>query len=200
MFLRNHAYTKARLKQIIEIATFYRVRWHLPPGNFHKFLITFDDGPCPNTLQILPILRKYRIKGIFFMVAERMLQYPDIVRQVISDGHTIASHGLRHVVMKNLNLKDFRLQVLQSFAIIKKFAGNQPKWFRPPQGLITPLQLAWLVSSGFEVVFWSHQLGGNENLMEVSPKINKLGAIILLHDFDETHTIEPIIESCNMSG
>jgi hypothetical protein len=59
--------------------------------------LTFDDGPDPHyTPLVLKVLAKHHAKATFFMVGERVLQYPDLVKQVVSEGHSIANHTWSH--------------------------------------------------------------------------------------------------------
>src|SRR5688572_21736994 len=55
--------------------------------DINKVCLTFDDGPYPESLpRILEVLRKHGAKATFFMVGKRMLEHPELVRQVLSDG------------------------------------------------------------------------------------------------------------------
>lgn len=60
--------------------------------------ITFDDGPTPNTPEILKTLKKYNAKATFFILEDRIKTYPDFVKQIQSEGHTIGLHGVSHDV------------------------------------------------------------------------------------------------------
>lgn len=56
--------------------------------------LTFDDGPTPNnTKRILEILKKNNVKATFFVIG----QNPDLYKQIVDDGHTIALHTYSHV-------------------------------------------------------------------------------------------------------
>jgi peptidoglycan/xylan/chitin deacetylase (PgdA/CDA1 family) len=128
------------------------------------------------------------------MVAEQMRLYPDIVAEVAARGHVIASHGLRHVVMKHLPLKEFRHQVEESFATIWSMTDTPATMFRPPKDQINPFQALWLLSQGYCLIFWSHQLALNsKSLFEISPSVRGLKPIILLHDYDGIDIVEDII-------
>ena len=59
--------------------------------------LTFDDGPTPNnTKRILEILKKNNVKATFFVIG----QNPDLYKQIVDDGHTIALHTYSHVYGK----------------------------------------------------------------------------------------------------
>ena len=41
--------------------------WHAEENNFNQIALTFDDGPNPNSLQILEILKKHSSESYFFL-------------------------------------------------------------------------------------------------------------------------------------
>jgi peptidoglycan/xylan/chitin deacetylase (PgdA/CDA1 family) len=62
-----------------------------------EVVLTFDDGPHKQlTPVILDILDAHCAKATFFMVGQRALMYPAIVRDVARRGHTIATHTWAH--------------------------------------------------------------------------------------------------------
>lgn len=58
--------------------------------------LTFDDGPCELTYELLDILDEYGIKVTFFTVGFFVDRYPEIVREAASRGHLIACHTYSH--------------------------------------------------------------------------------------------------------
>ena len=56
--------------------------------------LTIDDGPSPNTLELLPILRRHRAKADFFLVGEAVTRYPDVPAQITGAGHGTHNHSL----------------------------------------------------------------------------------------------------------
>lgn len=56
------------------------------------------------TLAILQILKQYQAKATFFVTAYFAEQAPDLIRQIASDGHEIASHGYYHDRFENADL------------------------------------------------------------------------------------------------
>lgn len=89
-------------QQILDtfMAQINREQWHFTPfvpKNAKKLYITFDDGPSPkNTPLILDILKKHNAKATFFMLAGNMKSYPEIVKRIKAEGHTVALHGVTH--------------------------------------------------------------------------------------------------------
>src|SRR5438270_9728101 len=68
-----------------------------------EVVLTFDDGPWPvNTPAVLKALADECTKGLFFSVGKHATYHPEILRQVLAQGHTVGAHTWSHV---NLNSK-----------------------------------------------------------------------------------------------
>lgn len=67
-------------------------------------VITIDDGPNPDsTPQLLKMLKAHRRKAIFFVIGERAIGHPDLLRKIVEDGHQVYAHGWSHVRMDKDN-------------------------------------------------------------------------------------------------
>ncbi len=65
--------------------------------NSGEVVLTFDDGPHRElTPAILRVLDEHCAKATFFMVGQRAMMYPAIVREVARRGHTVATHTWSH--------------------------------------------------------------------------------------------------------
>ncbi len=58
--------------------------------------LTFDDGPCQNTYQVLDILDSYGVKATFFTVGYFVDRHPEIVAETMNRGHLVACHTYTH--------------------------------------------------------------------------------------------------------
>lgn len=59
--------------------------------------LTFDDGPTKRcTPEILDILKENEITATFFVIGQRVLQNPDLVKRAYEEGHFIANHTFSH--------------------------------------------------------------------------------------------------------
>src|ERR1700738_3099836 len=62
-----------------------------------EVVLTFDDGPLPPyTTRVLQTLAAECVKATFFLVGRQARAYPDMVRRVYNEGHTLASHSQTH--------------------------------------------------------------------------------------------------------
>lgn len=100
--------------------------------------LTFDDGPYKEKTQtVLDILKKYDIKATFFLVGKSAETYPDLVKQIYNDGHTIACHSYSHdfnYIYSSVDI--FELEITQWEKIIRNILGKDLdyKIFRFPGG------------------------------------------------------------------
>ena len=63
----------------------------------HEVVLTFDDGPIPpHTTNVLNTLSAQCVKALFFLVGEMARAYPDVVRRIRDEGHTIGTHSQDH--------------------------------------------------------------------------------------------------------
>ena len=59
--------------------------------------LTFDDGPSVYTLKLLKVLKEYGVKATFFVMHRDL---PDIMKQIVDEGHAIAIHSVTHKYKK----------------------------------------------------------------------------------------------------
>lgn len=97
--------------------------------------LTFDDGPSNNTVKILDILKKYGIKGTFFVNGNSSAFATSIYKRIVNEGHALGNHSYTHnygSIYQSVDSfeKDFnRLENL-----LKETTGVTPKIMRYPGG------------------------------------------------------------------
>src|SRR5690554_6620522 len=137
-------------------------------GNYIS--ITFDDGPNPEfTPKVLLLLKKNKAKATFFLIGENAKKHPEIVRQIIEDGHTIGNHSCSHP--KNFGFfssEKVVAEVKQTNSILKKIAGKEVKMFRPPFGVTNPNIKKALKNTGHFSIGWSKRSFDTANISEES--------------------------------
>ena len=96
--------------------------------------LTFDDGPSANTLKILEILDKYKVKATFFVVndAHTKIEY---IKQIHAAGHTVGLHSSSHVYEQIYKSVDNYFADLNALsAKVKELIGVESKVLRFPGG------------------------------------------------------------------
>ncbi len=150
--------------------------------------LTFDDGPEPSsTPLLLELLARHNLQATFFVVGEKVARYPELIADIIGQGHTIGNHSWSHDYFLMLRSQKRLQEDLHNSQEILKKMGIQPLVFRPPVGIIGPRLRAALAREGLITVTYSCRAldRGNRNVANLSEKIfRKLhpGAIIMLHD------------------
>lgn len=82
-------------------------------------LITFDDGHRSNYEQAFPLLERYGLKGIFFVLAgcvskdEKFITWEQ-ARQMAASGHRVESHGWSHRLLTQCNAPELEVEVNRS--------------------------------------------------------------------------------------
>jgi peptidoglycan/xylan/chitin deacetylase (PgdA/CDA1 family) len=169
----------------------------LPHASKKNILITFDDGPHPEiTPQILKILKQAQATAIFFCVGKNMDRYPDIVKQIVAEGHLIANHSYNHSNLIGIySTEKVKAEILQTEETIIKQVGSSLKLYRPPFGVTNP-NIAKAVSVlNMKVIGWNKRSFDTvsktkeEVLKRITPDL-KNGDIVLFHD---TNTLTPAI-------
>ncbi|NLW91645.1 MAG: polysaccharide deacetylase family protein [Syntrophomonadaceae bacterium] len=181
---------------IFSLSVFYpRTVWSYPgaiydhPVKDKVVAITFDDGPMPvYTTQILDILDHYQAKATFFMIGERMKEYPGIVKEVSEHGHVIANHTFTHPAnLRTLDDRQVQWELKAASDVSESLTGQRVYLFRPPRGIMDKRLMQTVREAGYEVIMWSicadNKAAPTPELMakRVSDQIRP-GQIILLHD------------------
>jgi peptidoglycan/xylan/chitin deacetylase (PgdA/CDA1 family) len=117
----------------------------LSPG---EVVLTFDDGPAPKTTRpILAALAAQCTRATFFMVGEMAAEYPDVVREVIEQGHTAGTHTWSHLNLARLGPDVMKQQIEAAINAVEKSAGTKiAPFFRYPYLSDSPATVAYLKS------------------------------------------------------
>jgi peptidoglycan/xylan/chitin deacetylase (PgdA/CDA1 family) len=117
----------------------------LAPG---EVVLTFDDGPTPrSTRPILAALAAQCTSATFFMVGEMAAEYPDVVREVATQGHTLGTHTWSHLNLKRLPEDKMKQQIEAAFTAVEKAAGAPTApFFRYPYLSSSDATVAYLQS------------------------------------------------------
>ncbi len=95
------------------------------PLQDHEVVLTFDDGPAPDTTaKILDALAKECVRATFFVIGEKVEQSSDLARREVAEGHTVASHTYSHPqpTMRAMSAAAARADVLRGMAAVERLA------------------------------------------------------------------------------
>ncbi|MGH9454193.1 MAG: polysaccharide deacetylase family protein [Terriglobia bacterium] len=98
--------------------------------------LTFDDGPTPPyTDQILDILRESKVIATFFVNGKQVDLFPDTLRRIQAEGHTIGNHTYSHLFLYFKTRGRIAAEIDRTQESIEKVTGERPRLFRPPYGV-----------------------------------------------------------------
>ncbi len=150
--------------------------------------LTFDDSPSPESTPILlDLLARHGLQATFFAVGEKAEKYPELIREILAQGHAIGNHSLRHDPLLMLrSARTLQADIHAAQEIFKNF-DIQPRVFRPPAGITNPHLGKVLAREGLIAVNYSCRAldRGNRKIDNLARKILKRlqpGDIIMLHD------------------
>lgn len=163
-----------------------------------KLYLTFDCGyENGNTPVILAALKKHQAPAVFFAVGNFVRDNPDLIKQMVAEGHIVGNHTMTHPDMSKISSEDSFQKELQGVEkIYKETTGKEmEKFYRPPQGIYSTENLAMAKELGYSTFFWSlayvdwiqdQQPSREEALSKLLTRVHP-GAIVLLHNTSSTN-------------
>ncbi len=101
-----------------------------------KVALSFDDGPDPEwTPKILDILKRYNVKGTFFMIGEIAEDNIGVMQRVYREGHEIGNHTWTHPDISEISNRQVDLELNLTERLFASELGVQPLYFRPPYSI-----------------------------------------------------------------
>ncbi len=167
------------------------------PGE-RSLALTFDDGPHPKgTPALLDVLRKHQVSATFFLLGERAQRWPELVREIIAEGHQIGNHSWSHVDFWKCSKTRLLVELCRCQQVLENIAVEPVVWMRPPYGHVTWTARAWARRTGVTVALWDvlppdYNPASTLNRLE-SVWVNHIrsGSIVCLHDNDVSCKITP---------
>jgi peptidoglycan/xylan/chitin deacetylase (PgdA/CDA1 family) len=152
--------------------------------------LTFDDGPDPRyTPQVLAMLRAYHVKATFCLIGGNVAQHPELVRQIVAEGHTLCNHTWSHdVALGSRSTQLIRADLMRTSQAIEAAAPGAPiAYFRQPGGNWTTNVVAVARELGMTSLHWAvdpqdWRLPGAAAIVERVTSATKSGSIVLMHD------------------
>ncbi|WP_334073299.1 MULTISPECIES: polysaccharide deacetylase family protein [Paenibacillus] len=118
--------------------------------------LTFDDGPDKiYTGKVLDILRDYKVKGTFFVVGNRVKQYPDVMKRIVKEGHALGNHSWSHSELTKLGKEKARQEIVKTDKAIREITGSAPTMMRPPYGATSGRVKGEIQALGHAQALWT---------------------------------------------
>lgn len=107
-----------------------------------------------NTKIILKLLKKNNQKAIFYTMGWIVEQYPDLIKLIVDEGHTIGYHSYYHQLPEQQHATDFEEELVLGLSLLEKVSGQKIIHYRAPQFSLNTNSL-WivpiLVKNGIEI-------------------------------------------------
>ncbi|WP_307343086.1 polysaccharide deacetylase family protein [Metabacillus malikii] len=162
--------------------------------------LTFDDGPHEVSDEILTVLDEYNAKATFFMLDGKMKEYPNAVKQMVKNGHSVGLHGVTHDRKKFYqSSKSVLGEMNQARQTVFELTGVKTDLIRTPYGSyphMTDTYKQAVSNEGYKL--WDWNIDSRDwqlrNERFVTSVIEQLGyerhpdepIVILLHERPET--------------
>jgi peptidoglycan/xylan/chitin deacetylase (PgdA/CDA1 family) len=150
--------------------------------------LTFDDGPVPQTADVLDLFAARGVRATFFVIGRQAKRYPSILARATEAGHEIGNHSWSHVNLRRADAGTAAKELVRTADAVKAATGTRPRTMRPPFGDATTSAAA---KAGLPQVLWSLDTLDWKNrstpavvqrvLAEAQP-----GGIVLMHDVHAT--------------
>jgi peptidoglycan/xylan/chitin deacetylase (PgdA/CDA1 family) len=156
-----------------------------------QVIFTFDGGSTIQSAQsILDVLKKHHVRGTFFLTGQTVVKYPELVSEIVRDGHEIFNHTYDHPKLTALSDDEITNELVRMNTELVKVTGvsSQP-YFRAPYGDRDARVRTVAYDAGYQSVYWTvdaldwKEASGETNesvtqriLSHVSP-----GTIYLMH-------------------
>lgn len=154
--------------------------------------LTFDVNWAEkdNLESILNILKKYNVKGTFFIMGGWVDYSEDNVNKLKSikeGGHEIGNHSYKHPSFTKIGEERMKEELKKTDDIIEKYTGDRPKLFRFPSGDYNKQAFLKVRNLGYMAIQWNadsvdwKELGAETEYKRVMKNI-KPGSIMLFHN------------------
>jgi len=171
------------------------------PDACDSLFLTFDDGPDPTgTPAVLMLLKKLNCHATFFLIAEKALRNPQLIDQILNDGHTIGNHSFDHrygvFFASRSRMRDW---IEESQSVFQNL-NVKPVGFRPPAGVRTPRLHQVLSELTIPLIMWNRRFFDTTLPFTKSRALRSLastpgGSIILLHDRQHSSRLVSFLET-----
>lgn len=154
--------------------------------------LTLDLGETatrPATQAIVDYLAKHQIRCTFFVTGWFIRTYPDLLAQIVEQGHDLGNHTDKHPHCTRISSERLRqeLTTVEQLLADKSLAISTPKYWRPPYGEYNREVVKTAAVLGYRAVMWSatsvdyNPIGNAEKEAQRILRQTGPGSIILCH-------------------
>jgi len=184
----NISYRSARLEFLARPVSMVPVQEKL-------VVLTFDAGSSNKGADtLLSILRQKKLHCTLFLTGAFLKHYPQLVQQMLSDGHEIGNHTFNHPhfttyaanhlhqLGKNTSREHVINQLTKTDSLFQQLTGRHmaPYW-RAPFGEYNRQILRWAAEAGFKHIGWSPKCDALDWVKDSTSSLYRSSNQILQH-------------------
>ena len=188
---------EAKSEEVVQASPQYRMKGDFSIQNIDNpdekvVLLTIDDAPDKNALEMAKTLKELNVKAIFF-VNGHFLDTPEegeVLKQIHQMGFPIGNHTYNHKSLRELSEEQQRKEIVDLNDRVEELIGERPQFFRAPFGMNTDyskqlaadekmLLMNWTFGYDWEKEYQSKE--AIANIMVNTPLLRN-GANLLMHD------------------
>lgn len=180
--------------------TFDVENWY--DGNLHnkEYRGPKDGRVEAETQAVLALLSECGVRATFFVLGRVAARFPALVRDLVAQGHEVASHGYDHELVYQQTPERFLTDLIRSRSLLEDLAGQQVRGYRAPSWSMTAATMTWapaaVARAGYQYdssVFpmrtpfygiddapirpWAHMLNDGGHLPEFPPAVADLAGL-----------------------
>jgi peptidoglycan/xylan/chitin deacetylase (PgdA/CDA1 family) len=119
--------------------------------------LTLDAGagsaPVP---EILAALRERDVQITFFLTGTWIEENPELVQQIVADGHELANHSRTHADFTTLSDAEIVVELAETERLASETGASSIRpFFRPPYGAYDRRVLLTVIEQGYLPIYWT---------------------------------------------
>jgi peptidoglycan/xylan/chitin deacetylase (PgdA/CDA1 family) len=152
--------------------------------------LTFDcETGSYNTRQILETLRAEQVKATFFMLGRYAYAWPEIVREMVADGHELGNHSFFHPLFTSISPISATQELTYTESAISRAVGHDVpmRYVRFPYGGRNNATRHLAALLGYQSAFWDMDPKGwepdktPEDVVAYVQRTARKGGILIMH-------------------
>lgn len=174
-------------------ATYEGVDFYFDTNGQKAICLTIDDAPSSGTPVLLSVLRELQVKATFFVIGNNAATYPDIVNEILNDGHEICNHDISNRRSATVAETEIQYALRHTHQLLlshlQQTTSQQQtiNWFRPGAGFFNKSILKCCSEMGYRCALgdvYSHdpQLPWASFIAWHMRFRTKPGSVLIIHD------------------
>ena len=162
-----------------------------------RVALSFDIGFVPENQGLIEGLSAQGIHATFFVLGDPVSRHPELISQVLDNGHELGNHSFTHANLLNRSVDDIGAELRMTERVVNEaYAGATTKpLFRAPFGAINVFVNQVAAAEGYHVIGWTIDSSDWTENVTADKIYNRVvnnicpGAIIALHDVNPASAV-----------